>query len=73
MATDLLQSLMNMNSGVAVPQGQPMMQGENPLTALQGLPPGVIPSATPAPMQAANPTNQVKSLEEMLFGIGGFK
>ena len=72
MAVDLLQSLMNMNTGVAVPQGQPLLQGENPLTSLQGLPAGTIPSATPAPNISANPTKQVKSLEEMLFGLGGF-
>ena len=71
MAVDLLQSLMNMNTGVAVPQGQSLLQGENPLTSLQGLPAGTTPAATPAPHTSANPSKQVKSLEEMLFGLGG--
>ena len=72
MAVDLLSSLMNMNTGVAVPAGQPIIQGENPLVSLEGLPPATVPAATPAPDLAANPTKQVKSLEEMLFGLGGF-
>jgi len=72
MAVDLMQSLMNMNTGVAQPQGQPLLQGENPLTNLQGLPAGTTPAATPAPHTSVNPTKQVKSLEEMLFGMGGF-
>ena len=74
MATDLLMSLMNMDAGVAVPQGQPIQQGQNPLTSLQGMPAGTIPAATPAPQLTANPVpNQVRSLEEMLFGVGGYK
>jgi hypothetical protein len=72
MAVDLLTSLMNLNGGVGVPQGQPLIQGENPLTSIEGLPPGTVPSATPAPNLAANPVNQVTSLEELLFGTGGF-
>lgn len=72
MAVDLMQSLMNMNTGVAQPQGQPILQGENPLINLQGLPAGTTPAATAAPDLTANPTKQVKSLEELLFGMGGF-
>jgi len=68
MAVDLLQSLMNLNAGVAAPQGQPLVQGENPLVGLAGLPPGTIPASTPAPDQAANPTQQVTSMEELIFG-----
>lgn len=72
MAVDLFTSLMNMNAGVASPEGQPIVQGENPLVALQGLPAGTVPAATPAPQINSNPTQQVSSLEEMLFGVGGF-
>lgn len=70
MANDLLQSLVNMTGGVASPVGQPVLQGENPLSLLQGHPGGTIPAATPAPMQSVNPAPQVKSLEEMLFSGG---
>ena len=72
MSIDLFTSLMNMNTGVAVPQGEPILQGENPLVSVEGLPPATVPAATPAPHVAVNPTQQVKSLEEMLFGLGGF-
>ncbi len=72
MSIDLFTSLMNMNTGVAVPQGEPILQGENPLVSVEGLPPATVPAATPAPDVSANPTKQVKSLEEMLFGLGGF-
>lgn len=71
MAVDLLSSLMNMNSGVAAPQGQPLVQGENPLTSLSELPAGTIPNSTAAPHLAANPSKQATSLEDILFGLGG--
>ena len=67
---DLLTSLMNMNGGVAQPQGMPMQQGQNPMTGLEGLPPATVPAATPPPDLTANlsPGKQVQSLEELLFG-----
>ena len=78
MAIDLLSSLMSLSGGgpgggVAVPApvaGQPIIQGENPLIGLQGMPQVTIPSVTAAPDAAANPTKQVTSLEELLFGGG---
>ena len=80
--TDLLQSLMNLQggqlsgssgTGVAVPQGQPILQGENPLASALVQRGTGIPSATPAPHQFANPSSrQVTSLEDILFG-GGFR
>lgn len=72
MPTDLFMSLMNMNTGVAVPQGNPILQGENPMVNAEGLPPATVSNATAAPDVSANPTKQVQSLEEMLFGLGGF-
>lgn len=72
MSNDLLMSLMNMNQGVAVPEGNPILQGENPMVNTEGLPPSTVTNATAAPNLSANPTKQVQSLEEMLFGLGGF-
>jgi hypothetical protein len=72
MSLDLLSSLMNLQGGVATPQGQPILQGENPLAGFQGMPGATIPAATAAPAVSVNPSGrQVQSLEEMLFGIGG--
>jgi hypothetical protein len=68
---DLLSSLMNLNGGVAQPQGMPLQQGQNPLTGLDGLPAGSVPASTPSPDLTANlnPGKQVQSLEELLFGV----
>ncbi len=75
MSTDLMMSLMNLNQGVASPQGQPLLQSENPMSALAGLPPATVPAATPPLQQSANPAlppgRPAKSLEEQLFGFGG--
>lgn len=67
---DLLSSLMNINGGAAVPQGQPLQPNQNPLAGIQGLPPTTAPPATPAPDITANlsPGRQVRSLEDLLFG-----
>jgi hypothetical protein len=70
MSQDLLQSLISL--GVEPQPGpvgqQPIFQGENPMTRAGGFPPGGVPAATAAPDVAANPTRQVRSLEELLFG-----
>lgn len=71
--TQLLQSLMGLNSGVASPQvaaGLPIQQGLDPMSGLQGLPPATMPAATPVPDLSANlnPGRKAKSLEELLFG-----
>lgn len=72
MSFDILESLMSLNQGIPVAEGQPILQGENPLTSLGGLPPATAPAATAAPALAYNPSGkQVQSLEELLFGIGG--
>lgn len=72
MAIDLSQSLMSLNQGIPVAEGNPILQGENPLTSLSGLPPATAPAATAAPASSFNPSSrQVQSLEELLFGIGG--
>ena len=75
MYTDLMMSLMNLNSGVASPAGLPMLQSENPMAGLQGLPASTVPAATPPLQQSANPAlppgKPAKSLEEQLFGFGG--
>ena len=70
MAVDLLQALTGMNTGVVIPQGQPIQPAANPMQLLAGAPSGAIPAATPAPQLTANPGNQVQSLEELLFGLG---
>lgn len=76
--SDLLMNLMQLQGGAPggpvaspapPPAPQPILQGENPLTPLQGAPPATIPAVTPAPNLAANPTErQVTSLEQLLFG-----
>lgn len=75
MAADLMMSLMNLNSGVATPAGDPLLQGENPMAGLQGLPASTVAAATPPLQQSANPAmppgKPAKSLEEQLFGFGG--
>lgn len=71
MATDLFQALTQLNQGVAVPQGQPLRTGENPMTGLSAFPGATIPAATAAPNLSVNPTKQPTSLEEALFGLGG--
>jgi len=71
MATsDLLMSLMNLNGAVAQPQGMPIQPQQNPMTQVQGLPPGTVPGTTAAPDLTANlsPGRQAQSLEDLLFG-----
>lgn len=71
MATDLFEGLVQLNQGVAVPEGLPLRQGENPFAGISAFPGGTIPAATPAPHQSVNPIPQPTSLEEALFGLGG--
>lgn len=68
--SDLLASLMNMSGDVATPQGMPLQPTQNPMMAMQGLPPGAMAPTTPSPDLTANlsPGKQVQSLEELLFG-----
>ena len=70
MSAELLQSLMGLDSGIAVPQGLPLQQGMNPMAGLEGLPAATVPAATPPPDLTANlaPAKKATSLEELLFG-----
>ncbi len=70
MATDLLQSLVNMGGIVPPTPGQPLLVGENPLTTPGAQIPDVLPAATAAPQLNANITQQATSLEDLLFGGG---
>jgi len=69
MSQELMQALMGMNTGVPVPQGQPIQPSMNPMMQMQQA--GAIsPASTPAPQQTYNSAPQAKSLEELLFGMG---
>lgn len=72
MANDIYQALMGLDSGVAVPQGDPLLQSENPMAYLAQLPAATVPAATPPPQLTYNPGGTpVQSLEELMFQIGG--